>query len=56
MRKIEEIKRTKEVGTFGASYLYPMFMRVDVKYKKRKPLSFSDGFCYNHIVYGLQRF
>lgn len=31
MRQAEKIKRTKELGTFGASYLYPMFMRFGVK-------------------------
>lgn len=31
MRQAEKIKRAKELGTFGASYLYPMFMRFGVK-------------------------
>lgn len=31
MRQIEEIRRAKDLGTFGASYLYPIFLRFGVK-------------------------
>lgn len=31
MRQAEEIRRAKELGTFGASYLYPVFLRFGVK-------------------------
>lgn len=30
MRQAEEIKRAKELGTFGATYLYPIFIRLEV--------------------------
>lgn len=30
MRQAEKIKRAKELGTFGASYLYPVFIRLEV--------------------------
>lgn len=31
MRQAEEIRRAKELGTFGASYLYPVFLRLGIK-------------------------
>lgn len=30
MRQLEEIRRAKDLGTFGASYLYPIFLRLGV--------------------------
>ena len=31
MRQAEEIRRAKELGTFSASYLYPVFLRLGIK-------------------------
>ena len=31
MRQLEEIRRAKDLGTFGASYLYPIFLRLGVE-------------------------
>lgn len=45
MQKIEEITRAKELGTFGASYLYPIFLRFEVAAKKIKIGIDEQMFC-----------